>query len=111
MAKNIKNTKEVVGFFIKILNWVSDSLEDGAIGFRDILSLAPCLTSVRDAIDDIGEVPSELSDLSEAEKIEIVSFVREELDLTNDTHEGLAEYTVQLVFEIIRFYAWIKNKK
>lgn len=111
MAKGIKNTKEIVVFFAKILNWVSESFEDGSIGFRDILSIAPCLTSVRDAIDDIGEVPAELADLSDSEKVEIVELVRKELDLVNDEREGVIEFSVQLIFEIIRFYAWVKGKK
>lgn len=112
MAEKIKveETKDVVEFFTGILNWIS-SAGDGSFGVMDILSLAPCLTDLRDAIDGIGKVPGELADMSEKEKKELILFVRKELDLVDDEREGLAEFATQLVLELIRFYAWYNGKK
>ena len=107
----LKETKEAVEFFVKLLNWVSYALEDGKVDFKDILALAPCLSSARAAFDGFREIPEELSDFSEEDKEELIAYIRGEFDLESDNIEGMVEYVAQLALEMLRFYTWVKEKR
>jgi len=107
----IKETKEVVEFFVRLLNWISYALEDKKVEFVDVLALAPSVLAARAAFENLDEIPKEISHLSEKDKDDLINFIRDELDLEDDMIEGKIEYTVQLALELVRFCVWIKEKK
>lgn len=75
MSKDIKNLKEAVGLAVGILKTVKDAKADGSINAADLGLLIQLVPLVGPAVDGIGEVPSELADLSAAEAAELSAFI------------------------------------
>jgi hypothetical protein len=87
----IEEIKDVVIFGAKFGNSLSKSLADGKIGFGDLAELMPVLTSIIPAIEGIDEVGVELSDLDDAEMMELEKVFKETLNITNDNLETIIE--------------------
>lgn len=108
----IQETKEAMIFGISIAMAIDDITQDG-FQWTDILKLVPALTELPKAIDGIQQVPSELGDLSDDERLELANEI-EKLDFASDRSEEIAEQSLRVALEIGKLILKIRayrNKK
>lgn len=77
--KGTKNTKEVLALVLAGLRVGVAAMKDGKLSFDDLIELKELIPVVGPAISDIGEVPSEIGDLSTEEAADCVAYVMAEL--------------------------------
>ena len=76
METNIKNTLEVVTFGAALTTAILTAREDGKIDANDLANFVAVVPLIGPALEGIGEVPTELSDLNEVEQEEIIDDVK-----------------------------------
>lgn len=91
MAKGIQETKDLVLEAIALGNAIGSALKDNKISLADIGAFIEPLTKLPAALVGIDEVPSELADLDEQEKQELLVAVKEEFDLDDEKAETAIE--------------------
>jgi len=91
MKTGIKETKELLGFLLGLSNALGESLEDGKVTLIDIASLATPLLDAPEALTGLTEIPSELSDLDDAEREEILAYAKEEFSIPETCVEEIVE--------------------
>lgn len=74
-AKSIKNLKEAVALVLAGAKVVGAARADGAINVADAGLLLNLIPVMGPAIEDIGQVPAELADLSAEEAAELCTFI------------------------------------
>ena len=88
----ITETKDVVVFLCKSTNAVVESLkDDGKVTIGDFPKFGGVAMSVFPAFSGINEVPKELAELSEDEVTELVTLVKDELELDENVEEVIAK--------------------
>jgi len=95
----IEDLKDVV----KVGLDIGEALSDG-IGIEDVSALF----GLPDAIAGISNVPAEIADLDEAEKVELKQFVADNFDIPDDKLEEFIESAVSTVIEIYGLYVKFK---
>jgi hypothetical protein len=90
----IKELKELLTFGFKLQKAIA-AVGDGKINvIVDAPKFLPALLAAPKAFGGIGIVLAEIKDLDEAERLELLAFVREEFDLSDDRLEELIEDTL-----------------
>lgn len=87
----IKETKELVKFGLVLGKALAEALADGKVDLTDALKFLPVLRELKDAVEGIDQVPTELKDLDDAEKKELLEYIKGEFDLENDEVEAKCE--------------------
>ena len=85
-----KELKEVLQFVVGVIKAGSDTMEDGRVGFGDIAVLLSAFQLAPAAFAGVAQVPSELVDLTEADKAVLYAEIAK-LDLKSDAVEMWAE--------------------
>jgi hypothetical protein len=101
MAK-AKELKDVLSFVCALANTIGEISEDGKVSKSEALALLPLLYKVPSALDGIGEIPEEVSDLSQEDIAELAQMVKDELDIPQDKIEDAIEDGIDLC---LRLYA------
>ena len=84
---SVKETKELLGLCFALGLAIKGAKLDGKVGADDLLLLVPLLPMVGAAMDKLGEIPNELSELDESEKSELLLFSKEKIaGLVDDEH-------------------------
>lgn len=98
----IKELKELLAFGFKLQKAIA-SLGDGKINvIVDAPKFLPALLSAPKAFGGIGLVLAEIKDLDEAEREELLAFVRDEFDLSDDRLEELIEDTLEELLSLFK---------
>jgi len=105
----IKETKEAMLFGISLAMAIDESTQDG-FQWTDILSLIKPMTKLPTALDGIQEVPSELDDLDENERAELIKAI-EELEFASEKSEAIAEQALIAGVEIGKLIMEIRKAK
>lgn len=88
----IEETKDVVKFLCKSTNAVVESLkDDGKITIGDFPKFGGVAMALFPAFSGINEVPKELAELSEDEVTELVTLVKDELELDENVEEVISK--------------------
>jgi len=88
----IEETKDVVKFLCKATNAVIESLkDDGKITIGDFPKFGGVAMSIFPAFSGINEVPKELAELSEDEVTELITLVKDELQLDENVEEVISK--------------------
>ena len=104
----IEETKDAVIAICALGNAVAASLaDDGKITLSDYPKFISPIISLPAAITGIGEVPKELNDLTEKEKLELIALVRDKLDV-GDRAEEVTVRILNIIYEIKSFVDFIK---
>lgn len=104
----IKETKDAIKAICGIGNAVSASLaDDGKITIGDYAKFIGPVISLPAAISGIAEVPTELQDLTEQEKDELITLVRDELEV-GDRAEEVTVKILNIIYEIKAFVDFLK---
>ena len=94
-----KELKEVVQFVVAVIKAGSETMEDGRVGFGDVGVLLSAFQLAPAAFAGVATVPSELVDLSEADKAVLFAEIAK-LDLKSDTVELWAERVLKTAVTI-----------
>jgi len=105
----IKETKEAMLFGISLAMAVDESTQDG-FQWTDILSLIKPMTKLPAALDGIQEIPSELDDLDENERAELIKAI-EELEFASEKSEAIAEQALIAGVEIGKLVIEIRKAR
>jgi len=97
---NTKELKEALKFVIELGNGLGKSLEDDKFSFTDAINFLPAAKALPAAFSGIKEIPDEIYDLDERERLDLVEFVKAELDLVQDEAELIAEKAFSVLSEI-----------
>ena len=96
MAIGIKETKELLKFVVEVAEAIDVSLADGEITFGDITNLVSAMMTANDAFSNIKAIPAEMSDLTEAEALELYTYAKTELSLSNAKSEEIVECALEV---------------
>ena len=90
----MKNVKELLTFFFAFSVALIDSLKDKKITFTDFPKFISPLMSAGAAFEDINKIGEELKNMTPAERAELLVWVQENFDISNDKAEVLIEFTI-----------------
>lgn len=108
----IEKIKEAAIAVIKFGKKLEDALEDGKLSFFEGLSLA--IGSAPEAFalaQSAPQLKAEFQDLSDDERVQLVDYVVEELDLNADGVEAVAEAGFELLLSLDNLRRAIKDAK
>jgi len=105
----IQQTKEALIFGVSLAMAVDEATQDG-FSWTDIFKMVPALTKLPAAIEGIEEVPTELSDLSEAERTELIKEI-ENLEFVSEYSEAIAHQSLRVAVELGKLIAVIREAK
>jgi hypothetical protein len=110
----IKETKELLDFGFKLQSAITRSHEDGKFSpILDTPKFLPALLAAPRAFAGANLIPAELADLDDAEREELMAFVRERFELADRELEILIEDTLDLMLDLYRIanrYASLRRK-
>lgn len=78
---NIQQTKDAVEFICALVMSAGKSLEDGKLSLGDITNFFDSLTLLPTAISGINEIATEISDIDDEEKNELLEIISLKVDL------------------------------
>ena len=107
----IKELKELIKFVIELGEAVELGLEDKKFEIAELALLMGPLMQIGTAFEGMDKLGGELKDLSEAESLELVSFVKDELDLKADNTEEIIEAALELGVKIYGFVKMFKKEE
>ena len=109
MAIGIKETKELLKFVVEVAEAIDVSLADGEITFGDITNLVSAMMTANDAFSNIKAIPAEMSDLTEAEALELYTYAKTELSLSNAKSEEIVECALEVGLKLYQLLQLIKT--
>ena len=92
---NIKETKEILDFVFALGNGVARAMEDGEIGFSDLMSFIEPMKKAGPALENAASALTELKNLDAAQLNELVEYSKNRLDLPNDQLEARIELALE----------------
>jgi hypothetical protein len=101
--------KELLSFVITLGESLESALADKKFEMAELALLMPALMKAGDAFTGLDKLGGEVKDLSEAEMADLVTFVKNDLDLANDNVEGLIEGALDLAAKIYAFVQMFKK--
>lgn len=99
----MQETKDVVILVAKIGNGLGKALEDGKIGFEDMMAFAPIVAAVPAALAKCTDIPAELAAATDADKEELCTFFCNEFAIPQAKAELMVEKAVEIVVAIWKF--------
>lgn len=111
MKTGIKETKELLGFVLALVEAGANSLADGRIGFTDAIHFFEAFRKLSDAVEDIHKVLDEAKDYDEAEKAELKQYIKDEFDIPGDMVEEYIEKGLALGIDLLYFITMFLRKK
>lgn len=109
MSLGIKETKEMLGFVLSIGNALGASLQDGEVSIGDLAEFVSPLLEIGDAFSEASSVPSELADLTEEEREELLMFAKEKLSIPEKNVEEVVECAFDTISQIYVLVQKIKE--
>lgn len=100
MSLGIKETKEMLGFVLSIGNGLGLSLEDGEMTITDLTEFVAPLLEAADAFSNAVDIPAELADLSEEERVELLAYAKEKFSIPEDHIEDVVECGFDTIVQI-----------
>lgn len=104
MEKN-KELKEVLDLVVGLVNAGIEVSKDGKINMADLGELVKVFPKIRPAIDNIGEVPSELSSLTSEDASDLISHIAMSLKIDDEKAKVIIDKslkTIIAVYELVK---------
>ena len=100
---NVQNVKELLAFVLDLGESIGESFKDGKITFMDATNFISVFQKIAPALEDLDQIPSELSDLDEVEILDIMAYVAEEFDIADDELEMKVEMGLEAGLRLAKF--------
>jgi hypothetical protein len=107
---DIKETKELVGFGLHLASAIKDAMDDGKMNILDFPKFFKVLKKLKPALDGIEMIPSELKDLDDAEKAELMAAFQDKFDIGNADLEAKIEMALDASLSLLRLVLDFKKK-
>jgi len=110
----IKETKDLITLGASFGEAIYEAGKDSEWTLGDYKHFLPVLGDVIPAISGIEQVPAELKDLTEAEKMELFDFFKQEFNIPDDLIEAFVENaldTARHVFIGVDLWKQIKERE
>ncbi len=104
---SVEKTKKALSFVLNLGQVLGVSLENG-LGIEDALPLIAALSGVGDAFKGVGEIATEMSELNDEEKVEILTIVGS-FDIPQEKIENVVKVSLKLIVEIIALIDSLKK--
>lgn len=105
----IKETKDALLFGVSMAMAVDQSTQDG-FQWTDVLTMIPPLAKLPAAIEGIESVESEINDLDETERAELVAAIKD-LDFASEPSEAIAEQSLRVGVELSKLILTIREAR
>lgn len=109
MKLGTKETKELLGFVLKVANAFGESLEDGQVTIGDVSNFVDPILSVGDAFANASEIPAELCDLDDEERDDLLAYAKSTLSIPETKIEEIIESCFDVVSELHILVTKIKS--
>lgn len=96
----ITETKELAGFLCSLGNAIGKSVDDGDFGFTDVIHFVDALKKAFAALSNLGEIATEMVDLSGDERRELQEYIIKEFDIPQDTAEIIVESGLDIALDL-----------
>lgn len=106
-----KELKELLKFVIELGEALDKALVDKKFDITELGLLIAPLMQIGPAFEGLDKVGGEIKDLSEAEQLELVTFVKDELDLQSDKIEEVVEKGLELGVKVAGFIKLFKKEE
>jgi hypothetical protein len=106
--EGIKETKEALIFVLELGKALEKGLSDGKLDLADALAFLPAMTKAPGAFSDSAKIPAELKDLSEAERVELTTYLKDEFDLSDDNLESKIELGLEVALHLAKLVASLR---
>lgn len=107
----VQELSEALRFLALLGNATDSALEDGKVNVFDFGLFLGLIPNISTALNGIQEVPKEVKDLDEQERLALRQVVANTLKLRNVVTESLVETGVDLTLHFAQFVAEIKKAK
>jgi hypothetical protein len=98
--QGIVELKDLVSFFVKIINSSAAALKDGKTTLGDASLFMPVVVALPKALMGIEMVPAEAKDLDSAEIKELIETVKAEIDLPAEKAEMLIKGSLDVALRV-----------
>jgi len=105
----IEETKDVVAFGISLANSIIKSFHDGSINLIDIPFFIEPVTKLPSALSGINMVPFEIGDIQKFELQQLISFVKENLDVDEREAKNIIELSLLMIYDIYDLIKAVKE--
>ena len=106
----IENLKKIVAFGCDLTRQINQSLEDGW-QWTDAFSCVDEIATIPGVVKSIPAVKQELSELSLAEREELLNYIVEKFDIPNDKVEAFVEHAVAIAISMVALVEEWKSLK
>ena len=106
----IENLKKIVAFGCDLTKQINQSLEDGW-QWTDAISFVDEIATIPGVVKSIPAVKQELSELSLAEREELLNYIVEKFDIPNDKVEAFVEHAVAIAISMVALVEEWKSLK
>lgn len=105
----IEETKDVVAFGISLTNSIIKAFRDGNINLIDIPLFIEPITKLPSALAGINMVPFEIGDIQKFELQQLITFVKENLDVDEREAKSIIELSLLTIYDIYDLIKTIKQ--
>lgn len=109
VAIGVKETSEVVSYFLHLIKVGTEILEDGKVSLGDAGSLLSLLDGLNDAISSAGEMPEELKDLDLDELESLTQLVTANYDTDNKKAKEIIEKALKALKANYEVYLLVRG--
>lgn len=99
---DMKETKEIVRFGLKLGKALQEAMEDGNINLIDAFKFLPVLKELKTAVEGAAKIPAELKDMDDEERAELLDYFQEHFDLEDDELEAKVEMALDVGLALLK---------
>lgn len=106
----IENLKKAAKFGIDLGEQLSSVLEDGKLKTIEMLSFLDELMQLPGVVNAAADIKNEVLELDEADRAELLDYVKSEFDIPNDRLEAMVEAGLSTVASLMILIDTFKKK-
>ena len=105
----VNDLKELLSLVFSVVKVGKGVMADGKIDLSDVITLTELLPYVIPAIDGAGNIPAELSDLSEQEAQELIAYVMLQISVDDVKARAIINSSFKCAFSVYELVKAIKS--
>jgi hypothetical protein len=100
LTATFKETKDVIDFAIAVGKGYEISMDDGKLTWTDLPNLMEAVMKIGPALTGFGDIKLEFKMATKEEALELIEYVKENVELKNKTAEAFIEDAFALVVDL-----------
>lgn len=111
IQKSVKETAEMLKFLGSFATVTDTVLIDGTVNVLELTQFIPTILGAKSAIEGLKEIPAEIADLDDNERLYLVGTLAESLKITNAKADALVDEGFDLALRLAQFVKKIGTAK